>query len=261
MDATYGEGNYWYRGQAPGTWADWQSYHHMGGGGGSYFYNSYTGQYKNEAWKTVDYKEVHNNYIISNSFFTFSGKIAQDLIEFFLETGSGYLPSKSEFNASLTAGPGGAIDVAYKIANTLNEFNPIAQLWDVISYAFTGKDRFGNPMSVEQASLKALSVIPVQIGNFGKISPGLQSLFKEGVRSNSIINIRNNLLNNGFKQTLTKNKSGYLFTNEAGDQIRIMLRNEGWEIRIQTQYKNYLNEFGIDPATRSGTHGIQVFSK
>jgi hypothetical protein len=36
MDYIYDEGNYWYRGQAPGTWTDWQSYHHMGGDEGSF---------------------------------------------------------------------------------------------------------------------------------------------------------------------------------------------------------------------------------
>jgi len=36
MDDTYDEGNYRYRGQAPGTWTDWQSYHHMGGDEGSF---------------------------------------------------------------------------------------------------------------------------------------------------------------------------------------------------------------------------------
>ena len=79
MDYHYGEGNYWYRGQEPGTWTDWESYHNIGGGGGGYFYNSYTGQYKNEAWKTVDYNEVHNNYVENNSDFSFSGEITQDI--------------------------------------------------------------------------------------------------------------------------------------------------------------------------------------
>lgn len=34
MNSVYGERNYWYRGQAPGTWSDWESFHY--GGGGSY---------------------------------------------------------------------------------------------------------------------------------------------------------------------------------------------------------------------------------
>ncbi len=87
MDDRYDEGNYWYRGQAPVTWTDWQSYHHMGGGGGGYFYNSYTGQYKNEAWETVDYSEVHNNYIVPNSDFSFSGEIARNFLRDYLSGG------------------------------------------------------------------------------------------------------------------------------------------------------------------------------
>ena len=41
MNSVYGEGNYWYRGQAPGTWTDWESFHYGGGGGGG-FYGSRT---------------------------------------------------------------------------------------------------------------------------------------------------------------------------------------------------------------------------
>jgi len=33
MNPVYGDGNYWYRGQPPGTWSDWESFHHIGSGG------------------------------------------------------------------------------------------------------------------------------------------------------------------------------------------------------------------------------------
>lgn len=52
-------------------------------------------------------------------------------------------------------------NVVYNVANYLNEFNPVAQLWDVVSYALTGNDRFGNPMSLSQATMKAIGIIPV----------------------------------------------------------------------------------------------------
>jgi RHS repeat-associated protein len=61
------------------------------------------------------------------------------------------------------AGGGNAL---YNVANAINEFNPIANLWDVVAYAFTGKDRFGNDMSLGQGMLKAAAVIPVgKVGN------------------------------------------------------------------------------------------------
>ncbi|MGB8490345.1 MAG: RHS repeat-associated core domain-containing protein [Bacteroidales bacterium] len=130
-------------------------------GNGTYSYNMRSGEYENCFGKTVSWNEVYNNYVEPNSLLSFSGQVAQDLVRFLQNTGSGSLPSKSEYNASLTAGPGGAIDVAYKIANFLNEFNPVAQLWDVITYTLFGTDRFGNPMSLTQGSLKALCVVPI----------------------------------------------------------------------------------------------------
>lgn len=61
------------------------------------------------------------------------------------------------------------------IANTINEFNPAAQLMDVIAYGFTGKDRFGNSMSLGQGMLKAATVIPIgkvgsAVGQEGKLT-------------------------------------------------------------------------------------------
>jgi RHS repeat-associated protein len=227
-----------------------------------YSYNGPTNTYYSKfTGEVASWGEVYSNYVVPKSIISLSGKVAQDLIKVYQREISSSLFGINNWEASLLAGPGGAVDLAYQIANTLNEFNPVAQLWDVIAYALTGKDRFGNQMSLTQASLKALCVVPVPIGNLGKMSPGLQALFKEGVGGNSIINIRNTLLNNGFKQSLTTNKSGYLFINDAGEQIRIMSRNGGWDIRIQNQYGNYLNAFGIDPGTRSATHGIKVYSR
>ena len=94
---------------------------------------------------------------------------------------------------------------------------------------------------------------------FAKMSPGLQALIREGVKGNSIINIRNTLLNSGFTQTLSNNKSGYLFINKAGEQVRIMSRrNGGWDVRIMNQYGNYLDDIGR-VALPGSSHGITVF--
>jgi hypothetical protein len=61
------------------------------------------------------------------------------------------------------------METACNIANAINQYNPVANLWDVISYAFTNKDRFGNPISLTQANLKALAVVPIPIGKIGSL--------------------------------------------------------------------------------------------
>jgi hypothetical protein len=90
--------------------------------------------------------------------------------------------------------------------------------------------------------------------------PGLLELFKQGVRGNSIGNIRAILLQNGFVQSLANNKKGYLFRNAIGEEVRIMHRNSGWDIRIRNQFGNYLDDCG-QVASPGKTHGITVSSQ
>jgi len=91
-------------------------------------------------------------------------------------------------------------------------------------------------------------------------SEGLKSLFENGsVKGKSIIGIRKTLLKDGFTQTLSKNKSGYLFRNSLGEEVRLMRRNGGWDIRMRNRFGNYLNENG-HVATPNSTHGIGVSS-
>ena len=92
-------------------------------------------------------------------------------------------------------------------------------------------------------------------------SQGLSSVFEAGTaRGRSIIDIRAGLLDDGFTQTLTNNRSGYLFRNSLGEEVRIMSRNGGWDIRIQNQFGNYLDEFG-NVANPAATHDIPVHSR
>ncbi|MBO4274627.1 Hint domain-containing protein [Microbispora triticiradicis] len=91
-------------------------------------------------------------------------------------------------------------------------------------------------------------------------SRGLKGLFDGGtVRGKSINQLRAGLLKDGFRQTLTRNKKGYLFTNDAGEQVRIMRRNGGWDMRIQNKGGNYLDEYG-NVAPPNATRGISVGS-
>jgi len=92
-------------------------------------------------------------------------------------------------------------------------------------------------------------------------SKGLREIFSGGsVRGKNIISIRESLLQNGFTQSLAKNKKGYLFLNSAGEQVRVMRRNGAWDLRVRNGFGNYLDEFG-DNAAPSFTHGISVLSQ
>jgi RHS repeat-associated protein len=94
-----------------------------------------------------------------------------------------------------------------------------------------------------------------------KASPALRALFSAGsIRNTSIINIRNTLLKNGFRMTHSDRGSVYLFLNAAGEEVRIMRRGGGWDVRIKNSSGNYLDEFG-NVASRAQTHNISVHPK
>jgi hypothetical protein len=97
---------------------------------------------------------------------------------------SNYTPRDNAVNGP--TGPEGDDPLTYRIANVINEFNPIANLWDVVAYAFTGKDRFGNSMTLGQGTMKALSVIP--FGKIGALSKA-ESLFLITNQSASKMNV------------------------------------------------------------------------
>jgi hypothetical protein len=58
-------------------------------------------------------------------------------------------------------GSGSFMDNTYKAMDFLNQFNPIANLWDAIAGYSTGKDRFGNPMSTTDKTIAAVGAIPL----------------------------------------------------------------------------------------------------
>ena len=95
---------------------------------------------------------------------------------------------------------------------------------------------------------------------------GLRNLFNlrdtGSIRDLSIIQIREHLLENGFTQGLNSGRanSGYLFTNSMDEQVRIMNRNGGWDIRVRNGSGNYLDEFGNVPSNSNPAHGITVRS-
>lgn len=92
-------------------------------------------------------------------------------------------------------------------------------------------------------------------------SEGLRMLFSSGsLRGQSIISIRTVLRSHGFRVGLTQSQQGYLFTNAQGEQVRIMTRGGGWDIRVRNAYGNYLDDLG-NVAPPGQTHGIQIFSR
>ncbi|MBG0568525.1 hypothetical protein [Actinoplanes aureus] len=109
---------------------------------------------------------------------------------------------------------------------------------------------------------------PVLVHNTGpcgtglnNASAGLRGIFSDGgVRGRSIIDIRSQLLDDGFEQVLANNGRGYLFRNSAGEEVRIMRREGGWDIRVRNSHGNYLDEFG-NVANPIDTHNIEVRSR
>ena len=76
-----------------------------------------------------------------------------------------------------------------------------------------------------------------------------------------MIEVRTILTENGFVQTISRNGKGYLFTNGAGETVRLMSKGGSWEIRIMNSDGSNLDEFGNVAQGRSDSHGILLFSK
>jgi len=69
------------------------------------------------------------------------------------------------------SGNGGAYDSFLGAIDKVNQYNPFAHAMDVLSYAFSGSDRFGNNMSQGQAYGSAFSVSPVmRVGGAGTVN-------------------------------------------------------------------------------------------
>lgn len=143
MDAWYGEGNYWYRGQAPGAWTTWESFHYGGGsapvhnGNMTYNYNWGTGVYTDKFGKRVSYGEVYQNYIAPNA--SYYGEVGAgfevgDGMAFFMKDGALiYIPPTEGINwkSTLTAGPGGSIiDESWGKMYVITNVGPDAGLMD-----------------------------------------------------------------------------------------------------------------------------------
>jgi RHS repeat-associated protein len=91
---------------------------------------------------------------------------------------------------------------------------------------------------------------------------GLKDLFEGGtIMGKSIIEIRETLFENGFTQTSTANGEGYLFKNSTGEQVRLMRRDGGWDVRVRNSAGNYLDEFGNVPSDAKSAHNIEIFPK
>jgi RHS repeat-associated protein len=91
---------------------------------------------------------------------------------------------------------------------------------------------------------------------------GLRSLFSGGtVSGRTIIGVRASLLKSGFTQGLSKNRKGYLFVNEAGEQVRIMRKAGEWEIRVRNRAGNWLDDLGNSARDRASSHDIKLINK
>jgi hypothetical protein len=111
--------------------------------------------------------------------------------------------------------------------------------------------------------LAAASLGP--IGSLGSglrsASAGLQELFSGGsITGKSIIEVREILLRGGFTMQKARG-AGYLFQSSLGEEVRIMHRGGGWDLRIMNRYRNYLDAAGNVATGRGPSHGITVFNR
>lgn len=128
---------------------------------------------------------------------------------------------------------GGIIDNVYTIANALNEFNPIAQLWDIGSYALTGNDRFGNSMSLGDGMSKALIIMPV--GKIlSKIGPLLGSIAEATQIGKSKATIEVVGSASAFFKALNPSWNGMMYEVKEGFSLATFDTVRGGLVRLQS---------------------------
>lgn len=116
-------------------------------------------------------------------------------------------------------GSGSVLDWTCRVADVLNQFNPIANLWDYGTYLAKGTDRFGNKMSVTEGTLKAASIIPIgKIGSLGANAIKITGFTEHGL---------NQLITRGFTApnvlTIMKQGTAVETMGRYGMQIRYTL--------------------------------------
>lgn len=145
MDQTYGEGNYWYRGQAPGTWTDWESFHY--GGGGSYgtrvltandinsLWNSEYGGFWSSSTGNVFYKNKDQAYFATCDYIDSYGYWGNTEPKSYANAESAYilLQSQGYYTASLDGGPA----KTYSLSDNAPK-QDFSGFWGGLKYFFTG---------------------------------------------------------------------------------------------------------------------------
>lgn len=109
-------------------------------------------------------------------------------------------------------GSGSFYDNTLRVMDEINQYNPIANLWDVISYSFTGEDRLGNEMSLTDANLKALGVVPItKVGSVG--GGAFRSIMATGQRHHLLSKKIMNALNShpSLKGVFQRSNSKYIY--------------------------------------------------
>ena len=127
-----------------------------------------------------------------------------------------------------------------------------------INLAATAGDAIGSGDVGGALYATALTFVPgAKVGRgLRNASAGLSGLFKAGggLADNTLIGIRSGLIENGFTMSLADNGAGYLFTNAAGEQVRLMSQGAGsWYLRIRNAAGNYLDDLG-NPASNAASH-------
>ena len=152
--------------------------------------------------------------------------------------------------------PAGDLEVGDKVVGDRGRVHTVTRTAEVGGY-----ERVWN-LSIEQVHTYHVGDTDTLVHN---TCPQFGGIFQDGsIRGTTIISLRQKLLSAGYSQKLARNKKGYLFVkNEANaGNVRIMRRNGRWDVRIQNEEGNYLDEWGrVDKSEGRDSHGIFVESR
>jgi RHS repeat-associated protein len=188
MDATYGEGNYWYRGQAPGTWGGEGGSFGGGGGGGSGSYGSgvLTTNDINSLWQSkyggywssstgrVLYKNEDQAYFATCDYIDSYGYWGNTEPKSYENAVSSYflLLSQKYYTASLDGGPTETYSLS---ANAPKQ--DFSGFWGGLKYFFTGGYVGGYSYNIkgEVIGLAPITGIAPTPGFKGNINPNFMN--------------------------------------------------------------------------------------
>lgn len=141
---------------------------------------------------------------------------------------------------------GSAHDYTLSLLDLINEYNPIANIWDGISGSINGTDRLGNPLTDFETGLKYASAVPI-----GKIT-------NIGVKSLSAVEL--NILRKGISTTLS-NSNNIRHIMDSKHKLDSILKIAGSERNVVRRLYLSLGQQSSLPASGTFERVINIYSK